>query len=242
MATQPPEMQADYLAGKQTKSFSKLSELELDGIRLRQSMLVDTTAFTRPRTEESLADFIRECLPAVVEMLQDGTEIANTKFGQPLILVITGNAQRSADLSRGLRLLAQQSNPGSSALSSKSSQNASGTSSNMEKAANGSSATVAKLFARHFKLKEHEAWLKDHICPLATGTPQRVAALISSGSLNLDSLVAIVIDQTWVDQKQRNVFDTPETRDELMKLLALDSVVGRLQTSTSKKGAKLALF
>jgi protein CMS1 len=100
--------------------------------------------------------------------------------------------------------------------------------------------SVAKLFARHFKLKEHEAWLREHTTPLAAGTPQRVAALIASGSLHLDSLQALVIDQTWVDAKQRNVFDTFETRDELMKLLALDAVMAALKRSASP--TKLVLF
>lgn len=234
-------MQADYLSAKQVKSFSKLSELELDEIRLRQAMLIDTTAFTLPRTEDSLADFVRTCIPDVVTKLQDASNASNTKNGQPLLIVLTGNAQRAADLSRSLRLLGppSQPQPVPTAKATKSSKVAVNST---DKPANGSSITVAKLFARHFKLKEHEAWLKDHLSPLATGTPQRVAALISSGSLSLDSLAAIVIDQTWVDQKQRNVFDTPETRDELMKLLALDKVVQRLQPNKSRSNAKLALF
>lgn len=237
-------MQADYLASKQTKTFSKLSELELDEIRLRQSMLVDTTAFTLPRTEESLAEFVRQSCPEIVKKLQNAADVANTKPGQPLLLVLTGNAQRSADLSRSLRLLAFPP-PTQSDSASKPEANSKGSLSSAtatDKSVKGSGVTVAKLFARHFKLKEHEAWLKDHVSPLATGTPQRVAALISSGSLSLDSLAAIIIDQTWVDQKQRNVFDTPETRDELMKLLALEKVVQRLQTSKTKSAAKLALF
>lgn len=231
-------MQADYLSSKQKKTFNKLSELELDGFRLRQSMLIDTTAFAPARTEQSLAGFVRQCLPEVVKRVQDDKDASRKQPGQPLLLVLTGNAQRAADLSRSLRLLYA---PLEDASQTKSKGTSKGADSS-EKPANASGIVVAKLFARHFKLKEHEAWLKDHVSPLATGTPQRVAALISSGSLSLASLVAIVIDQTWVDQKQRNVFDTPETRDELMRLLALQKVIEALQPEKTKRTTKLALF
>ena len=180
------------------------SEMELEELRLRESMLLDTTSFIQPRTLDTLADFVRKCMPSIAKSVRDSKDPAVAQLGRPALIMLTGNAQRAADLARSLRALGPE------------------------------------LSARHFKLKEHEAWLREHTTPLAAGTPQRVAALIASGSLKLDSLQALVIDQTWVDAKQRNVFDSFETRDELMKLLALDAVMSAFKRSASP--TKLVLF
>ncbi|CBQ73947.1 conserved hypothetical protein [Sporisorium reilianum SRZ2] len=261
VATQPPDMQADYITTKQSASFAKLSDLELEQLRLRESMLLDTTAFDQPRTVATLADFVRSCMPSTARSVNDAKDPTVSQPGRPALIMLTGNAQRAADLARGLRAVGPQL-PGSgeaynddedrsagSAKRRKLGNGASKAQGKDDKAAAGNKEgtkallggfSVAKLFARHFKLKEHETWLREHTTPLAAGTPQRVAALIASGSLRLDSLQAIVIDQTWVDAKQRSVFDSFETRDELMKLLALDAVMGALKRS--KAPAKLVLF
>ena len=261
MATQPPDMQADYLTTKQSAAFAKLSEIELEELRLREIMLLDTSAFDQPRTLETLAAFVRKCMPSIAKSVNDAQDPTVSKPGRPALIMLTGNAQRAADLARSLRPLgpklpasAEGSNgddrsAGSSkkrklgkdkaaTVAAADKKGASVTSKDDRELLGGFS--VAKLFARHFKLKEHEAWLREHTTPLAAGTPQRVAALIASGSLHLDSLQAIVIDQTWVDAKQRSVFDSFETRDELMKLLALDPVMDSLKRS--KTPAKLVLF
>lgn len=264
MATQPPDMQADYLTTKQTASFSKLSELELEELRLRESMLLDTCSFDQPRTLDTLADFVRKCMPSIAKSVNDAQDPTVSQPGRPALIMLTGNAQRAADLARSLRALgpklpasAQGSNgddrsSGSSKKRKLGNSKAQGENDQQKAGKKGANVTskddrellggfsVAKLFARHFKLKEHEAWLGEHTTPLAAGTPQRVAALIASGSLRLDSLQAIVIDQTWVDAKQRSVFDSFETRDELMKLLALDAVMESFKRSTTP--AKLVLF
>lgn len=255
-------MQADYLTIKQNASFTKLSEMELEEIRLRESMLLDTTAFDQPRTLDTLADFVRKCMPSIAKSVNDAQDPTVSQPGRPALIMLTGNAQRAADLARSLRALGPQL-PASTEASerengpSKKRKFEKGTSKGQKKDTSkkgvGSSTvtskddrallggfSVAKLFARHFKLKEHEAWLKEHTTPLAAGTPQRVAALIASGSLRLDSLQAIVIDQTWVDSKQRNVFDSFETRDELMKLLAVDQVVESFKRA--KLPTKFVLF
>ncbi|SPO32526.1 uncharacterized protein UTRI_04270 [Ustilago trichophora] len=264
VATQPPDMQADYLATKQTASFAKLSEIELEELRLRENMLLDTTSFHQPRTLDTLVDFVRKCMPSIAESVTDAKHPTVSQPGRPALIMLTGNAQRAADLARSLRSLgpklpasAEGSN-GDDRLAASSKKRklgngkAHGENDKAAAAKKGANVTskddrellggfsVAKLFARHFKLKEHEAWLQEHTTPLAAGTPQRVAALIASGSLRLDSLQAIVIDQTWVDAKQRSVFDSFETRDELMKLLALDAVVSSFKRA--KAPTKLVLF
>lgn len=259
-------MQADYLAAKQSASFVKLSDLELEGLRIQETMLLDTTGFDQPRTLDTLPDFVHNCMPLIAKCINDPQDPAISQPGRPALIMLTGNAQRAADLARSLRALGpklpvspQASDDDDRAMgSSKKRKVGKGTAKAQDKGKEatggrkGASVTskdsrallggfsVAKLFARHFKLKEHEAWLREHPTPLAAGTPQRVAALIASGSLRLDSLQAIVIDQTWVDAKQRSVFDSFETRDELMKLLALDAVLASFKRPNAP--TKLVLF
>lgn len=257
-------MQADYLSTKQSASFAKLSDLELEELRLGESMLLDTTAFDQPRTLATLADFVRSCMPSTARSVNDANHPSVSEPGQPALIMLTGNAQRAADLARSLRAVGPQLSGSAEASNNDDEDRAAGPAKRRKLGGNGASKpaagkdgkagagkkegnkallggfSVAKLFARHFKLKEHEAWLREHTTPLAAGTPQRVAALIASGSLRLDALQAIVIDQTWVDAKQRSVFDSFETRDELMKLLAQDAVMGALKRS--KAPAKLVLF
>ncbi|KAN0060116.1 Protein cms1 [Thecaphora frezii] len=248
VATQPPDMQADYLSAKQRSTFPKLSSLELQELRLTEAMLIDTTSFDQPRKEESLAAFVRKYAKNAVEAFADASSPVRQKPGHPGVLVLTGNAQRAADLAKALRSLnpsPQADKPEASGKPPKKKLKTQGAGAKPsatvgeESGAKGSF-TVGKLFARHFKLKEHQAWLQEHVCPLASGTPQRVGALVASDALNLESLEAIVIDQTWVDAKQRTVFDTPETRDELIKLLTSEKVMAALKRT--KNPVKLLLF
>ncbi|EPQ29917.1 uncharacterized protein PFL1_02590 [Pseudozyma flocculosa PF-1] len=249
VATQPPDMQADYLGSKQRATYPKLSSIELDELRMKENMLVDTTSFDRPRKEESLAAFVRKYAPETAQALSDASAPINMRPGRPGAVVLTGNAQRAADLAKALRAL--DPNPAvdgpseSSRPPKKRQKQAQGAVVAVETPHKSNDKghvgfIVGKLFARHFKLKEHQTWLQQHACPLAAGTPQRVASLISSGDLKLDSLEVIVVDQTWVDAKQRTVLDTPETRDELIKLLASDQILAALRRA--ERPVKLALF
>ena len=241
VASQPPDMQADYLSVKQRKTFEKLSEIELDDIRLRETMIVDTSSFKPPRKEDALAEFVRTFLPSVPKHLAKPDHLINTKTGCPAVLVLTGNALRATDLARALRPLDPRPADVKAAASSRPPNKRQKTDDTKDKGTDGPSFfTVAKLFARHFKLKEHVEWLASHVTPIAVGTPQRVQALIAADALHLDGLEALIIDQTWVDAKQRTVFDTPETRDELLKLLASESVNNLLKRSS--KPVKLLLF
>ncbi|PWN50571.1 hypothetical protein IE53DRAFT_387111 [Violaceomyces palustris] len=242
VAAQPIEMQVDYLSSRQRKTFSKLSELELEELRITERMMVETTAFESPRTEDFLGTFIQKFCPSTVKALLDPKSSSNSKPGHPSVLVLTGNALRAAKLSRSLKAL----NPTPSSTSQKppkkrvKGDDGSSSITTTSKGDTEPTFTVAKLFARHFKLKEHISWLKDHVTPVAVGTPQRVGALIDSGSLSLQATDFVVIDQTWVDAKQRNIFDTPETRDELVKLLASEGF--REAVTRSENGTKLILF
>jgi len=141
-----------------------------------------------------------------------------TEPGTPYMLVLTGNAQRAADLTRALRVLL----PGTDEPPAK----------RRKGTASSPVPTVAKLFARHFKLEEQVSWLKSQATPIAVGTPHRVQALLEQRALHVDHLQALLVDASWTDAKQRAVFDTPETRDALLALLAENSVRALLQKPT----------
>jgi protein CMS1 len=75
------------------------------------------------------------------------------------------------------------------------------------------------LFAKHIKLEEAKQFLQRARTGLGVGTPARISDLIDAGSLKLDELERIVIDGSYIDQKQRGIFDMKETHLPLLQLL-----------------------
>jgi protein CMS1 len=78
---------------------------------------------------------------------------------------------------------------------------------------------IGKLFAKHIKLEEAKQFLERARTGIGAGTPARISDLIDAGSLKLDDLQRIVIDGSYVDQKQRGIFDMKETHFPLLQLL-----------------------
>ncbi|MCO5589978.1 hypothetical protein L7F22_043947 [Adiantum nelumboides] len=229
LAKYPVEMQADHLRQlmRSCKQFSKWSEMELDEMGVGQSMLIDTSGLDVKREAETLAQFIVKTVPKVKEAI---TAVKDEGVcGQPCVLVISGNAQRAADLSRSLRSLNPNSNNNGEEKKVKEKIIDKNESKSKSKVA------VAKLFARHFKVDEQQAFLQAHICPLAVGTPQRLQDLLAKG-LDLQKLRCIIVDATWTDQKQRTMLDTIETRQALFSMLACPEFQARLHGKSSDNG------
>eukprot|EP00887_Chlorella_sp_A99_P006643 scaffold3.g6643.t1 len=72
---------------------------------------------------------------------------------------------------------------------------------------------VAKLFAKHIKLGEHEEMLRKTAVACAAGTPNRLLRLADRGALQLDRLSYVLLDLT-LDVKQRSILDLPETKGD----------------------------
>lgn len=146
--------------------------------------------------------------------------------GHPALLVITGDAQRAADLAKALRKL----NPSSS----------------KPEKGKASSLPVAKLFARHFKIAEQEAFLKSNVCPIAVGTPKRIHDLLQSSEgtskLKLKRLKVVLLDASWTDAKMRTLLDGNETKEALCSLLASDAIQAKLKEKKRDERAVIALF
>ncbi|PKX91649.1 uncharacterized protein P174DRAFT_443630 [Aspergillus novofumigatus IBT 16806] len=118
-----------------------------------------------------------------------GLAKASEQKGTPHTLVVCPAALRAADVVRALRTFQTKDS------------------------------TVGKLFAKHIKLEEAKQFLQRARTGLGVGTPARISDLIDAGSLKLDELERIVIDGSYIDQKQRGIFDMKETHLPLLQLL-----------------------
>ncbi|KAI9863004.1 MAG: hypothetical protein M1824_000690 [Vezdaea acicularis] len=121
--------------------------------------------------------------------------------GSPHTLVITCAGLRAADLTRALRKFQTKD------------------------------ATVAKLFAKHIKLKDAVQYVKRARIGIAVGTPQRLADLHQNGALTLSNLRRIVVDASYVDQKRRGIMDMKETLTPLLTFLNTKELKDQLLTS-----------
>ncbi|KAJ4488185.1 U3-containing 90S pre-ribosomal complex subunit-domain containing protein [Lentinula aciculospora] len=79
---------------------------------------------------------------------------------------------------------------------------------------------VAKLFARHFRLTEHCSYLKR----------------TKVDALTISALSHIMLDVSFIDAKKRNLFDIPETRDQVFK-----AVLGGPEVLEAIKAGKIQL-
>ncbi|KAJ9641475.1 Protein cms1 [Coniosporium apollinis] len=130
-----------------------------------------------------------EHLPAFLEEFGKGLKEAPKAKGSPHTLVVTSAGLRAADLTRALRKFQSKD------------------------------ATVAKLFAKHIKLKEAIESCKKTRMGIGVGTPQRIIDLLDDGALSSDNLKRIVIDASHIDQKKRGILDMKEIEVPLVQLL-----------------------
>jgi hypothetical protein len=91
-------------------------------------------------------------------------------------------------------------------------------------------AEIAKLFARHFKLAEHIAYVKKTHMNIAVGTPGRIRGLVDAedGVLKLEKLRYLIVDANYMDGKKRTIFDIPETMRDLFGVFVHSEVKKRI--------------
>ncbi|KZT44165.1 hypothetical protein SISSUDRAFT_1068593 [Sistotremastrum suecicum HHB10207 ss-3] len=190
VASQPPEALSEYLAQTHVKACPKLSSIELDELRIPAEWIADTSAWsTAPRTLDILPEFIGKVLPSLKTRL--GQRPKNP--GAPTLLFITGAALRVVDVVRILKAM---------------------------KGSNPKAGDIAKLFAKHVKIEEQVHYLKRTKVGAAAGTPGRIGKLINdTDALSLSALSHIILDTSYVDKKNRSMFEIPETRQEVFQLV-----------------------
>lgn len=76
---------------------------------------------------------------------------------------------------------------------------------------------IAKLFAKHMKLKEQVDYLQQRPINIATGTPNRLLKLATDGNLDFSRLKFIVFDARR-NTKSFTLLDIPEISADLWKL------------------------
>ncbi|KAL2161301.1 hypothetical protein VTH06DRAFT_8521 [Thermothelomyces fergusii] len=132
--------------------------------------------------------------------------------GSPHTLIVAGAGLRAADLVRALRKFQKKGN------------------------------TVAKLFAKHFKLEEQVSFLQKSRTGIAVGTPQRLIDLIEHGALSIKDLRRIVVDASHIDQKKRGIVDMRETMLPLAKLLCRKDLKERYEDDDESKHIDLLFY
>lgn len=123
---------------------------------------------------------------------------------------------------------------------------------------------VAKLFAKHTKLKDAIEFVKKTRMNFGVGTPSRLLDLssagncpyhhapfpnsvvptlykrsyahhpVSPGALSFDKLERIVIDTSYIDLKKRGIFDMAETQKPLIQLLNNESLKSRYNSNDNR--------
>ncbi|KAF7913942.1 uncharacterized protein EAF01_000348 [Botrytis porri] len=146
-------------------------------------------------------------LPEFLEKFSDNTTklwSASKKNGSPHTIIVTAAGLRAADLARAVRKFQTKD------------------------------VKVAKLFAKHIKLKDSIGFLKSSRTGIAVGTPQRLKDLMDGGSLAVDRLERIVIDASHIDQKKRGILEMKETQIPLTTWLGQKAFRERYDSSTDK--------
>ncbi|KAB8236814.1 hypothetical protein ETB97_011323 [Aspergillus alliaceus] len=154
-----------------------------------------------------------ENLPAFLKAFSPkGSDLSkpSVEKGTPHTLVVSPSGLRAADAVRALRTFQTKESP------------------------------IGKLFAKHIKLEEAKQFLDRSRIAIGGGTPARISDLITAGSLKLDELQRIVIDGSYVDQKQRGIFDMKETHLPLLQLLTRPEF--RERYGTKEKRIQILVF
>jgi protein CMS1 len=120
-------------------------------IHVAEKAIADTTAWSKPRTKENLAEFLEQFAKSRRKKKRPKLSDAPAEKGSPHTLVIAGAGLRAADLTRSLRKYQTKE------------------------------ALVAKLFAKHIKLKEAVETVKKARISIGVGTPQRIIDLLDNG-------------------------------------------------------------
>ncbi|KAI8446498.1 U3-containing 90S pre-ribosomal complex subunit-domain containing protein [Phakopsora pachyrhizi] len=134
--------------------------------------------------------------------------------GAPVVLVVASSALRVIDLCREVKPLIKSMKE---------------------------SGEVAKLFARHIKLKQHMDQLNSAKTSIGVGTPDRIAKLMDCGALKLDRLKWMILDVTWTDSKDYSLTELP---DKALRLALWNGILGfeKLTKKFRSGRTKLVLF
>ncbi|KAF9264867.1 hypothetical protein L218DRAFT_958041 [Marasmius fiardii PR-910] len=187
LAASPPSELATYLSEMTCKVYTDLSDLELENVRIPESSIADTTAWTGSRTLDQLSSFIQKVLPGLHTRLL----MKSKSNGAPTLIFVTGAALRVADVTRILKSKQLRGDKGGDvaklfAKHFKLPEHVSYLKRTKVGAAVGTPGRLGKL-------------------------------LCDTDALSTSALTHIFLDITFRDAKKRNLLDIPETREEVFK-------------------------
>ncbi|KAJ7694149.1 U3-containing 90S pre-ribosomal complex subunit-domain containing protein [Mycena rosella] len=187
IAEQPPPELAEYLEKMQTKTFAKMSAIELGDMHIPADSIADTSIWTGPRTLDNLVDFIVKVLPNLRLRLSQKSK-AN---GAPTLLFVAGAALRVVDVTRVLKDHKLRGEKGGEVAK-----------------------LFAKHFklAEHVTYLRRNKIGSAVGTPGRIGK-----LLCETDALTVSALSHIILDVSFRDSKKRNILDIPETRDEVFK-------------------------
>ncbi|KAF8423340.1 U3-containing 90S pre-ribosomal complex subunit-domain containing protein [Tirmania nivea] len=179
----------------------KQSEKELSAVEL-EDRCIPASAFldmTSWQKDRTLAN-LPEFMETFSRYKGRGASLkkASPSNGTPHTLIITAAALRAADITRAVRKFQSKEN------------------------------AVAKLFAKHIKLKDSIEYCQKTRIGIGVGTPGRVLALIKEDVLKLGDLKRIIIDASQIDEKKRGIFEIKETQKDVIDLLCSEELRKRL--------------
>jgi len=96
---------------------------------------------------------------------------------------------------------------------------------------------LSKLFAKHYKVEQHVAYLKEALVRVVIGTPNRILKLCSINSLKLGELKYIIIEASYRDSKTWNIFEIFDCKNDLIALYK-----NHLSNLVEVEQAKVVLF
>ncbi|CDO70702.1 hypothetical protein BN946_scf184798.g17 [Trametes cinnabarina] len=181
---------------------------DMSGIELADMQIPESAiADTTTWTEPRSLDHLVDFIVKVLPKLHTRLSQRPKSNGAPTLLYVAGAALRVADVTRVLRDKRLRGEKGGD---------------------------VAKLFAKHFKLEEHVAYLKRTKIAAAVGTPGRLGKLLcDTDALATTALTHIILDVSYRDAKQRTLLDIPETRNEVFRtVLGAPKVLNGLRQGT----------
>lgn len=93
---------------------------------------------------------------------------------------------------------------------------------------------MAKLFAKHIKLKDSITTCQTSRMGIGVGTPGRILDLLKEGALKVDELKNVVIDASHVDKKGFGVFDVRDTQKGVTEILGFAGVKARFESGEGR--------
>lgn len=150
----------------------------------------------------------KEMLGTFLEFVVAGDRSTLTRAAKetarPHTLVLCQSGIRAADLARVLRTYETEGN------------------------------AVVKLFAKHFKIEQQAVFLRKNKTGFGVGTPQRIRELIFTGGLKLDNLARIVIDGSYLDEKQFGIWGYPDIFKAMLSIVKMETVQERIESGDLK--------